>query len=73
MDFKLASPAKHDRSLAPSAVVDTVEYSDVVTDFPDKDINMKIDKKDIVFIYEMDDIINSINDGRMEKKLRPTQ
>ena len=31
---------------------------------------MKIDKKDIVFIYEMDDIINSINDGTMSKKLK---
>jgi hypothetical protein len=43
---------------------------DPVLEFPKKDVIMKIDKKDLVFIYEIDDIILGINQNSLMKDLK---
>lgn len=45
---------------------------DSLLEFPKKDVFMKIDKKDMVFIYEVDDIISGINQNSLIKDLRNT-
>ncbi len=34
-----------------------VDWENSFVEFPKKDVHVKIDKKDLVFIYEIDDII----------------
>ena len=34
-----------------------VDWDNSFVEFPNKDVHVKIDKKDLVFIYEIDDII----------------
>lgn len=43
---------------------------DSLIEFPKKDVQVKIDKKDLVFIHEIDDVIQSINQNAIIKELK---
>jgi len=46
------------------------EQENSFIEFPWKDVLVKIDKKDCVFLYEIDDIIQSINANALTKELK---
>ena len=49
---------------------DAIDRENSFVEFPKKDVHVKIDKKDLVFIYEIDDIIQGINANALTKELK---